>query len=249
MPVPRQAFADQVVLVTGAASGIGRASALAFGQTGATVAILDIDTAGLELTAASLDAIDSPCLQLVANVAVAEEVEGAIQQVVAAYGRLDVGHNNAGWQGPFQPIADYTEEDFAHVLAVDLAGVWRCMKFEIRQMLQQRSGAIVNTSSMLGVVGMPNNGPYTAAKHGVHGLTRAAALEVGGSGIRVNAVAPGITQTAMTSGVSDELLRHVPAGRIAQPEEIAQVVVWLASDAASYLTGAIVVADGGYTAG
>ena len=239
MSRPRHGFSDHVVLVTGAASGIGRASALAFGRRGAAVACLDIDVAGLEATAASLAAIDAPCLQLIADVAVPGEVEAAVDRVVSAYGRLDVGHNNAGWQGPFRSIADYSEEDFAHVLAVDLVGVWRCMKFELRQMLRQGSGAVVNTSSMLGVVGMADNGPYSAAKHGVHGLTRAAALEVGGHGIRVNAVAPGVTQT----------LRSVPAGRIAQPEEIAEVVAWVASDAASYLNGAVVVADGGYTAG
>ena len=135
------------------------------------------------------------------------------------------------------------------VLQVDLVGVWRCMRAEIRCMRSQRSGAIVNTSSMLGGAAMPDNGAYIAAKHGVHGLTRAAALELGGTGIRVNAVAPGVTRTGMTSGVSDELLRRVPLARIAEPEEIAVAVVWLCSPGASYITGSVLVADGGWLAG
>src|SRR6185437_7055167 len=126
---------------------------------------------------------------------------------------------------------------------------WRCMRAEIRQMRSQGSGAIVNTSSMLGAAAMPDNGAYIAAKHGVHGLTRAAALELGGTGIRVNAVAPGVTRTGMTSGVSDELLRRVPLARIAEPEEIAAAVVWLCSPGASYITGSVLVADGGWLAG
>ncbi len=135
------------------------------------------------------------------------------------------------------------------VLQVDLVGVWRCMRAEIRYMRTQRSGAIVNTSSMLGGAAMPDTSAYIAAKHGVHGLTRAAALELGGTGIRVNAIAPGVTRTRMTSGVSDELLRRVPLARIAEPEEIAAAAVWLCSPAASYITGSVLVADGGWLAG
>jgi NAD(P)-dependent dehydrogenase (short-subunit alcohol dehydrogenase family) len=245
----RQDFAGQVAFVTGAASGIGRASARAFARAGAAIAAVDIDEPGLHQLAEELRSMGGSCLQLAADVAVAEEVEDAVARTLAEFGRLDIGHNNAGWQGPFVPVTDYTEEDFARVLAVDLAGVWRCMKHELRQMRRQGSGCIINTSSMLGVVGMADNAPYTAAKHGVHGLTRAAALEVADAGIRVNAVAPGVTQTGMTSAVSDDLLRRVPLARIAQPEEIADVVLWLASDAASYVTGEVLVVDGGYTAG
>ena len=141
------------------------------------------------------------------------------------------------------------EEDFLRVLQLDLAGIWRCMRAEILHMRRQRCGAIVNTSSMLGAAAMADNGAYVTAKHGVHGLTRAAALELSGMGIRVNAVAPGVTRTGMTSAVSDELLRAVPLGRTAEPEEIAAPVVWLCSPQASYITGSVLVADGGWLAG
>jgi len=168
---------------------------------------------------------------------------------VEIFGRLDAAHNNAGVPGPYLPLDEYEEQDFMRVLQVDLAGVWRCMRAEIRQMRTQRSGAIVNTSSMLGAAAMPDNGAYIAAKHGVHGLTRAAALELGGAGIRVNAIAPGVTRTGMTSAVSDELLAAVPLGRIAEPAEIAAAAVWLCSPEASYITGSVLVADGGWLAG
>jgi len=168
---------------------------------------------------------------------------------VEAFGRLDAALNNAGVPGPYVPLDEYSEEDFMQILQVDLVGVWRCMRAEIRQMRVQGHGAIVNTSSMLGAAAMPDNGAYVAAKHGVHGLTRAAALELGGTGIRVNAIAPGVTRTGMTSAVSDDLLRAVPLGRIAEPEEIAAAVVWLCSPGASYITGSVLVADGGWLAG
>ena len=166
-----------------------------------------------------------------------------------ARGRLDAAHNNAGVPGPYVPLDEYEEEDFLRVLQVDLAGVWRCMRAEIRHMRTQGSGAIVNTSSMLGAAAMPDNSAYVAAKHAVHGLTRAAALELGGTGVRVNAIAPGVTRTGMTSAVSDELLARVPLGRIAEPEEIAAAAVWLCSPQASYITGSVLAADGGWLAG
>jgi NAD(P)-dependent dehydrogenase (short-subunit alcohol dehydrogenase family) len=171
-----------------------------------------------------------------------------VHETVRHFGRLDVAHNNAGVAGPFIPLHDYDEAAFRRVLDVDLIAVWQCMKHEIAQMRRQGSGVIINTSSMLGLTGMRDNAAYTAAKHAVHGLTRCAAIECADAGIRVNAVAPGVTRSGMTSTISDELLRSVPLGRIAEPSEIAGVVVWLASDAASYVTGSIVVADGGYLA-
>jgi NAD(P)-dependent dehydrogenase (short-subunit alcohol dehydrogenase family) len=151
--------------------------------------------------------------------------------------------------GPFAPLDEDPPEAVQRVLQVDLVGVWHCLRAEIAQMRRQSGGAIVNTSSMLGTAAMPDNGPYIAAKHAVNGLTRAAALELAGAGIRVNAVAPGVTRTAMTSAVSDELLRSVPLARIAEPEEIAAAVVWLCSPQASYVTGAVLAADGGWLAG
>jgi NAD(P)-dependent dehydrogenase (short-subunit alcohol dehydrogenase family) len=227
------------VLVTGAASGIGRASALAFAAAGARVAALDVDGDGLA-------ALGDKVLPVVADVRDEAQVERALATVAAELGRLDVAHNNAGVPGPYRPLWEYAEDDMAAVLAVDLVGVWRCLKHEARHMIGNGAGAIVNTSSMLAEVGMAENAAYTAAKHGVHGLTRAAALELAPYGIRVNAVAPGVTRTGMTSGVSAELLADVPLRRIAEPEEVADAVLWLAT--ASYATGTVLTVDGGYTA-
>jgi len=242
-------LSGRTALITGAASGIGRASALAFASAGASVALVDIDAEGLANTAAATQAAGGRAETLVADVRDLQAVTFAIERAVQAFGRLDAAHNNAGVPGPYVPLDEYGEQDFMEILQVDLAGVWRCMRAEIRHMRTQGSGAIVNTSSMLGSAAMPDNGAYVAAKHGVHGLTRAAALELGGTGIRVNAIAPGVTRTAMTSTVSDELLRAVPLGRIAEPEEIAAAAVWLCSPEASYITGSVLVADGGWLAG
>ena len=242
-------LSGRAALITGAASGIGRASALAFASAGASVALLDIDAEGLADTAAAVRAAGARAEVLVADVRDLQAVTGAVGRAVAAFGRLDAALNNAGVPGPYLPLDEYAEEDFMQILQVDLAGVWRCMRAEIRQMRAQGHGAIVNTSSMLGAAAMPDNGAYIAAKHGVHGLTRAAAVELGGTGIRVNAIAPGVTRTGMTSAVSDDLLRTVPLGRIAEPEEIAAAAVWLCSPEASYITGSVLVADGGWLAG
>jgi NAD(P)-dependent dehydrogenase (short-subunit alcohol dehydrogenase family) len=242
-------LSGRAALITGAASGIGRASALAFASAGAAVALLDIDAEGLADTAAAASAAGVRAEALVADVRDLRAVTGAVGRAVEAFGRLDAALNNAGVPGPYLPLDEYSEEDFMRILQVDLAGVWRCMRAEIRQMRAQGHGAIVNTSSMLGAAAMPDNSAYIAAKHGVHGLTRAAALELGGTGIRVNAIAPGVTRTGMTSAVSDDLLRMVPLGRIAEPEEIAAAAVWLCSPEASYITGSVLVADGGWLAG
>ena len=242
-------LSGRAALITGAASGIGRASALAFASAGASVALLDIDAVGLADTAAAVRAAGTLAEVLVADVRDLRAVTGAVGRAVEAFGRLDAALNNAGVPGPYVPLDEYSEEDFMRILEVDLVGVWRCMRAEIRHMRARGTGAIVNTSSMLGAAAMPDNGAYVAAKHGVHGLTRAAALELGGAGIRVNAIAPGVTRTGMTSAVSDELLRTVPLGRIAEPEEIAAAAVWLCSPEASYITGSVLVADGGWLAG
>jgi NAD(P)-dependent dehydrogenase (short-subunit alcohol dehydrogenase family) len=242
-------LSGRAALITGAASGIGRASALAFASAGASVALLDIDAGGLADTAAAVRAAGARAEVLVADVRDLRAVTGAVGRAVEAFGRLDAALNNAGVPGPYVPLDEYSEEDFMRILQVDLAGVWRCMRAEIRYMRARGTGAIVNTSSMLGAAAMPDNGAYVAAKHGVHGLTRAAAVELGGTGIRVNAIAPGVTRTGMTSAASDDLLRTVPLGRIAEPEEIATAAVWLCSPEASYITGSVLVADGGWLAG
>jgi NAD(P)-dependent dehydrogenase (short-subunit alcohol dehydrogenase family) len=242
-------LSGRAALITGAASGIGRASALAFASAGASVALLDIDAGGLADTAAAVRAAGARAEVLVADVRDLRAVTGAVGRAVEAFGRLDAALNNAGVPGPYVPLDEYSEEDFMRILQVDLAGVWRCMRAEIRYMRARGTGAIVYTSSMLGAAAMPDNGAYVAAKHGVHGLTRAAAVELGGTGIRVNAIAPGVTRTGMTSAASDDLLRTVPLGRIAEPEEIAAAAVWLCSPEASYITGSVLVADGGWLAG
>jgi NAD(P)-dependent dehydrogenase (short-subunit alcohol dehydrogenase family) len=218
-------LSGRAALITGAASGIGRASALAFASGGASVALLDIDAGGLADTAATVRAAGARAEVLVADVRDLRAVTGAVGRAVEAFGRLDAALNNAGVPGPYVPLDEYSEEDFMRILQVDLAGVWRCMR-----------------------AAMPDNGAYVAAKHGVHGLTRAAALEFGGTGIPVNAIAPGVTRTGMTSAASDDLLRTVPLGRIAEPEEIAAAAVWLCSPEASYITGSVLVADGGWLA-
>jgi len=236
-------------MVTGAASGIGRASALAFADAGARVAVLDVDERGLDATAGKIRAGGGEALALAVDVTDLDAVTRAVGATVDTYGSLDAAHNNAGVAGPYLPLDEYPPEEFYRVLQVDLIGVWHCLRAQIAVMRRQGSGAIVNTSSMLGAAAMPDNGAYVAAKHGVNGLTRAAAVELAGSGIRVNALAPGVTRSGMTSGVSDELLRAVPMGRIAEPEEIAAAAVWLCSPAASYVTGAVLAADGGWLAG
>jgi NAD(P)-dependent dehydrogenase (short-subunit alcohol dehydrogenase family) len=233
------------VLVTGAASGIGRAGALAFAAAGARVAVVDVDAAGLATLPEESEGRIQP---IVADVRDQDQVENAVANTVAAFGRLDIAHNNACVAGPVRPLWEYADEEFAAVLAVDLLGVWRCLKFEARQMIVQGGGGcIVNTSSVLATAGAAG----TAAKHGVHGLTRAAALELAPHGVRVNAVAPGITRTCTTAVQSaahaaGDPVAAVPLGRMAEPEEIADAVLWLAG--ASYATGAVLTVDGGCTA-
>jgi NAD(P)-dependent dehydrogenase (short-subunit alcohol dehydrogenase family) len=242
-------MSGRTAMVTGAASGIGRASALGFAAAGARVALVDIDADGLAETAHQVCAAGGAAEAIRADVTDADAMTAAVERTLARFGGLDAAHNNAGVAGPFLPLHEYPLDEFRRVVEVDLIGVWHCLRAQIAAMRRQGSGAIVNTSSMLGDAAMPDNGAYIAAKHGVNGLTRAAALELAASGIRVNALAPGVTRTKMASSVSDDLLKTVPLARIAEPHEIAAAAVWLCSPQASYITGAVLVADGGWLAG
>ena len=239
----------RAALITGAASGIGRASAVAFAAAGASVALVDIDKGGLEQTAAEVRAAGRDVEIFPSDVTDLDAMAQAVSSTVARFGRLDAAHNNAGVAGPYLPLDEYPAAEFLRVLEVDLIGVWHCMRAEIAQMRRQGFGAIVNTSSMLGAAAMPDNGAYVAAKHAVNGMTRTAALELAALGVRVNALAPGVTRSGMTSETSDELLRTVPLRRLAEPHEIAAAAVWLCSPEASYVTGTVLVADGGWLAG
>jgi NAD(P)-dependent dehydrogenase (short-subunit alcohol dehydrogenase family) len=242
-------FAGRTALVTGAASGIGRASALRFAGAGAALVVVDIDGDGLEETAAQVRSGGGDVEVVVADVTDPDAMARAVQRGVERFGSLDAAHNNAGVAGPYLPLDEYPLDAFHRVLQVELIGVWHCMRAEIAQMRIQGRGAIVNTSSMLGDAAMPDNGVYVAAKHAVNGLTRAAALELGSVGVRVNALAPGVTRSAATSTVSADLLQTAPLTRMAEPEEITAAVVWLCSSEASYVTGSVLVADGGWLAG
>ena len=245
----------KVALVTGAGSGIGRATALVFAREGAKVVVSDIVVEGGEETVQQIKAAGGEAIFVKADVSQAADVEALITQTVETYGRLDCAFNNAGIEGGVKPTIDCTEEEFARTIAVNLTGVWLCMKHEIQQMLSQGGGAIVNTASVAGLVGFPGLPDYVASKHGVLGLTKTAALEYAKSGIRVNAVCPGVIQTPMVErgaqlspGFDELAVSMEPVGRFGQPAEIGEAVVWLCSDAASFVTGHPMTVDGGLVA-
>ena len=246
----------KVALVTGAGSGIGRASALAFAREGARVVVGDVIERDGEETVNLIHQAGGEASYVKVDVSKEDQVENLVAEAVRLYGRLDAAHNNAGISGGLgKTIVDYDSADWDRVVSIDLKGIWLCMKYEINQMLKQGKGAIVNTASDAGLVGfMGLNPAYIASKHGVVGLTRLAALEVAEKGIRVNAVAPGMTRTGMTSGLLEmtpserDAAAYLPMKRVADPAEIAEGAIWLASDKASFVTGTILSVDGGSTA-
>ena len=245
---------DKVALVTGASSGIGRAVALGWAREGAKIVVSDVDVQGGEATVAMVRAAGGDALFVAANVGKPSDCEALVARTVAHYGRLDIACNNAGISGPSAPTADYPLDGWDQVINVNLSGVFYGMKYQIAAMLQGGGGSIINMASILGAVGFAAAPAYTAAKHGVLGLTKAAALEYSAQGIRVNAVGPGFIHTPLISaleqdaGVNAALVGAHPIGRLGQPEEVAELVTWLASSKASFVTGAYYPVDGGYLA-
>jgi NAD(P)-dependent dehydrogenase (short-subunit alcohol dehydrogenase family) len=255
MSEPAYDFNGQVALVTGAGSGMGLATARAFAVASASVVLADIDEDTLASATDSLAAEGHQALGIVCDVADEEQVAALVERTVATYGRLDMAFNNAGIQAPPSDAADEPTETFDRANAINLRGVWACMKYELRQMREQGSGAIVNCSSLGGLVGLPGRASYHASKHGVLGLTKSAALEYAPRGVRINAVCPGTIDTPMVAemlakGELDmaEALRNQPIGRLGTADEIAAAVLWLCSPGASFVVGVALPIDGGYTA-
>ncbi len=246
---------DKIILVTGGSSGIGKACALAFSRAGATVTVVaDINQEGLDQTVTEMDG-DGFSVRV--DISKPEQVKKLIDDVVKKYGRIDCAVNNAGVEGQLASTVDCSEENWDKVLSINLKGIWLCMKHEIPQMLKQGGGAIVNMSSVLGLVGLPGYPAYAASKHGVVGLTKTAALEYAQAGIRINAVCPGAVRTPLMGRmikdnpnvITEALLVSLePIGRVAEPEEVAQAVLWLCSPGASYITGVALPIDGALTA-
>ena len=244
-------------LITGGGGGIGRAAALAFAREGARVAVADLMAEAARETVALVNAAGGQAISLSGDMSQDADVRAMIKAVVGAHGRVDCAFNNAGiagWQvdAAGKKTADWSEEAFDRMIAVNLKGVWLCMRHELPQMQTQGGGAIVNTASIAGLTGLPSSSAYVAAKHGVIGLTKTAAIEYAEANIRVNAVCPGYIRTRMTESAmqlrGEVILAHTPLKRMGNPEEIAEMVVWLCSERASYVSGAAYNVDGGYMA-
>ena len=247
-------FTDKVAIVTGAASGIGRASAQLYAREGANVVVSDVDEAGGQETVQLIQEAGGEALFVKADVSRPADCEALVDQAVERYGRLDIACNNAGIGGEQNLTADYSVEGWQQVININLSGVFYCMKYQIPAMMANGGGAIVNMASILGQVAFAMAPAYVAAKHGIVGLTKNAAVEYAEQGIRVNAVGPGFIKTPMLDPLEEDpetmqlLVTLHPIGRLGQPEEVAELVVWLSSDKASFVTGAYYAVDGGYLA-
>jgi len=248
-------FENKVALVTGAGSGMGLAAAQAFAAEGAAVALVDINEEAARTAAGRLVATGHRAIAIPCDVTDEGQVKAMVEQTVSAFGRLDVAFNNAGVQSLAAETADATSEEFDRVNAINLRSVWLCMKYELIQMRSQGSGAIVNNSSIGGLIGIPGRAIYHATKHGVIGLTKSAALEYATRGIRINAVCPGAIETPMVAAMiakepetMKDITKEQPIGRLGRPEEVASAVVRLCSSGASFVIGQALAVDGGYTA-
>jgi NAD(P)-dependent dehydrogenase (short-subunit alcohol dehydrogenase family) len=249
------AWNEQVALVTGASSGIGRATALAFAGEGARVVAADLLGTEGEETVKLIQDRGGEAVFVKTDVSSPAEVANLVGRAIASYGRLDIAFNNAGVEGELATTAECSEENWDRTLSINLKGVWLCMKHELPRMLERKRGSIVNCSSVAGLAGVARLPAYVASKHGIIGLTRAAALEYATQGIRINAVCPGVIRTAMVDRLikahpemESQLIAGEPMGRIGTPEEIAAAVVWLCSDSASFVTGHALAVDGGWVA-
>ena len=246
-------FNERVVVVTGGGSGMGRAAALAFAAEGARVVVGDVSAASCDETVRLIVAAGGQAISIAVDVSSARDVEAMVVSAIQHYGRLDFAFNNAGINEEHGPLTDCTEEQWDRIQSINLKGVFLCMKYEIPELLRA-GGAIVNNASVVGLSGSRNHPAYVASKHGIVGLTRAAALDYARGGIRVNAVCPGAIRTPMYVRMEGddpqrdaEIATRIPLGRLGQSEDVAQVVLWLCSDAASFVTGQAVVVDGGET--
>ena len=248
---PTYDFTGKVALVTGASQGNGLATARAFAQSGASIVLADRNEDALHAAADQLTAAGHKVIAVVCDVSVEAEAKALVERTVVVFGRLDMAYNNAGVVGPWGPITEETEQGFDDVNAVNLKGVWACMKHELIQMDRQGGGAIVNCSSLGGLVGLPNRAAYHGSKHGVLGLTKCAALDYATKNIRVNAVCPGTIETPMSSGIDEdalkEIMREQSIGRLGRADEVAAAVLWLCSDGASFVLGVALPVDGGFT--
>ncbi len=247
-------FERKVAFVTGASSGIGRATALAFARAGASVAAVDIDGEGAAATARQIEELGGTAVPVTCDVSSEADVKAAVKATTDAFGRLDAAFNNAGIEQPVAALADVAGSDFQRLVAINLTGVFLCMQSQVPAMLASGGGTIVNTASGAGVVGIAGQSAYCASKFGVVGMTKAAALDYAGSGVRINAVCPGIVETPMmdrfTGGTAEGRARVVaqePIGRMGRPDEIADAVLWLSSDSSSFVVGHALVVDGGQT--